>query len=53
MYHRLLNKTKHLDISTDECMKIKSSEIDDDIITNQESTGDSGFLPDLSQDQVF
>ena len=34
-------------------MKITSSEIDDDIITTQESTGDSGFLPDLSQDQVF
>ena len=54
VYHRLLNKTKHLDdISTDECMKITSSEIDDDIITTQESNGDSGFLPDLSQDQVF
>ena len=34
-------------------MKITSSEIDDDIIKTQESTGDSGFLPDLSQDQVF
>ena len=45
MYHRLLNKTKHLDdISTDECLKITSSEIDDDIITTQELTGDSDFF---------
>ena len=34
-------------------MKVTASEIDDDIITTQGSTGDSEFLPDLSQDEVF
>ena len=55
VYQRLLSKTKHLeDISTDECMKITSSDIDVEMITAEESTGDSGFLPDLStQNQVF
>ena len=54
VYQRLLNKTKHLnDISTDECMKITSSEIDVEMITTEEKTADSGFLPDLSQNQVF
>ena len=54
VYQTLLNKTKHLDdISTDECMKITSSEIDVEMITTEESTADSGFLPDLSQNQVF
>ena len=54
VYQRLLNKTKHIDdISIDECMKIASSEIDVEMITTEESTADSGFLPDLSQNQVF
>ena len=35
-------------------MKITSSDIDVEMITTEESTGDSGFLPDLStQNQVF
>ena len=32
------------DISTDECMKITSSDTDVEMITPEESTVDSGFL---------
>ena len=54
MYQRPLNKTKHPDdISADERMKITSSEIDVEMITTEESTADSGFIPDLSQNQVL
>ena len=42
------------DISTDEYMKITSSDIDVEMITTEESAGDSGFLPVLStQNRVF